>query len=204
MYATLRRPSAATGAATGSPMPRTSAADREHLDAGQVRGPGAPEVRVSVVAGAPYRLDQRLQLSVRGAFPERAAEIRSSRREEAGEELSLGGQPGAGAGAAERRRDRRDHPDLAGPVAVAESRRHLAGVVGRQRLERERSIDPGHDLRQRHDLVHPPPVRGPHVHELDVAEDDVLVARPARHREIDSSLLPRRTTMLTLSGARPA
>src|SRR5664279_2249284 len=97
MYATLRRPSAATGAAAGGPIPRTSAADREHLDAGQVRGPGAPEVRVSVVAGAPYRSDQRLQLSVRGAVPERTAEVRPARREEAGEELALRGQPGAGA-----------------------------------------------------------------------------------------------------------
>src|SRR5664279_3739918 len=104
----------------------TSTADREHLDAGQVRGPGAAELGVTIVAGAPGRPDPCLELRVVGAVPKWRPEVGPARREEAREQLALGREPRAGASPAERRGHRRDHADLAGLVAVAEAGRNLA------------------------------------------------------------------------------
>src|SRR5665811_2578053 len=88
------RPAPPRADSSGGP----SAADRKHLDAGQVRGPGAAEIRVPVVARAPHRPNPRLQLGIVGTRSKRGPQVRPARREEAGEQLALGREPRAGAG----------------------------------------------------------------------------------------------------------
>src|SRR5450759_2273513 len=88
MYAALRRQRAATGAAARRLIGRPSAADRKHLDAGQVRGPGTADFRVPVVSRAPHGPNPGLQLLIVGARSERGPQVRPARREEAGEPVS--------------------------------------------------------------------------------------------------------------------
>src|SRR4051794_32233855 len=108
------RPGAAETTWSRAPL----AAHREHLDPRQVLGRGASELRVAIRADAPDGRDRVAQLVVRCAGAERLAEVVSVCREEAGVELAVGGQPGAGAVPAERLRDRRDDADFAASVAV--------------------------------------------------------------------------------------
>ncbi len=117
--------------------------------------------------------------------------------EQAGVELALGGDPHPRAGAAERRRHRRDHADLAAAVDIAPAAGHLADVLRVDRLQRQHRVDLLHDLPGRDDVIHPPPVGRADVHELDEPQherramevlrerDDVVVVQAALDHHID-------------------
>src|SRR5205814_6836531 len=95
---------------------------------------------------------------------------------QAGEELSVGRQPGARAAAAERLGHRGDHADLAAAVAVSPALDDLPGVVRRDRPERHLGVDHRDDLPRRHDVVYPPAVAVADVHVLDEAHDVAAAA----------------------------
>ena len=106
-------------------------------------------------------------------------EVVPAHGEEAGVELPVGRESRAGAVAAEGLRDRGDDAEFARAVEVAVPLGHLSAVRGSERLERELRSDRGHDLGSGHDILCPPAIRGPDVHELDEANDVPGPAKPS-------------------------
>src|SRR6266566_6569422 len=120
--------------------------------------------------------DQLFEPLVREAVSERCLQIPLAAREEAGAQLSVGGQPDPVARRAERLRNRVDEADLAGAVGEAEaprSRRRLR----RQLLERPALLDQRPDLAAGQDVVAAPGLICVERHELDKADDVGLAAR---------------------------
>src|SRR5581483_11782621 len=87
--------------------------DVGHLDPGQVGCRLRTELRIAVFAALPHASDALGELLVRGAAPDHGPEIVAANREQAREEAPFGGEPRAGAVAAERLGHRRDHAHLA-------------------------------------------------------------------------------------------
>ena len=97
--------------------------------------------------------------------------------------MPVGRQPGAGAVSAERLGDAGDDAHLAGAIAVAIALRHLAAVVGVDRIQRPARIDALGDLGGGHHVVEPPSVGMPDVHVLDEAHHDAAAAEVLREVE---------------------
>src|SRR3954469_7840380 len=110
--------------------------DMGHLPLRPGRGGGASDLGIPITAAAPETAQQALEMVVRGALAERASQVGTALREEAGVEAALGGEPGPRAAAAERAGDRCDHTHLAAAVGVAIAGCHLARIVRRLLLER--------------------------------------------------------------------
>src|SRR6266496_478198 len=111
------------------------AADARHLHLrlhplGAAGVAGAP---LGVAAGPPRPdgFDLLAQRLVAGACAQRAAQVVPGGGEQAGVELAVGRQPGAGAAAAKRLGDRGDHADLTGAVTVAVAAGDLPAVARR-------------------------------------------------------------------------
>ena len=160
------------------------------------------DLRVAVVARTPHRRDLVERSRRRKRRRAAATSGRGPLREEAGVERSLGREPQAVAGRAERLRHRGDHADLARAVPIAPALGDFARVVRVERLQRKRFADAPHDFRRRHDVIHAPAVRAADIHVLDEAHDVAGAAEAlAPSRTISPSLTPRFTTMLILIGA---
>src|SRR5581483_5417679 len=113
--------------------PRSSAADVTHLDLALLGGLRGADLGIAIRARAPDAPDDAGQLVVGRAAAQRPTQVGAGSREQAGVELPFGGEPGAGAIAAEGVRHRRDETDLACAVEVAPSLGDLAAIV---RVER--------------------------------------------------------------------
>src|SRR5450756_2427710 len=163
--------------------PASSAADIRHFDLALFRRFRGPDLRVAVIARAPYGGDGRADFRVRLAPAQQGAKVVTRSGEQAGIEHALGGDAGAGAGAAERLGHRGDDADFAGAVAVAPALGDFARVIGIDRVERQVRTDHADDLARRNHVVHAPAVGRAHVHELDEAQDVARVLEPARHRQ---------------------
>src|SRR5258707_8511523 len=120
------------------------AADARHLHLPRhLHAAGLARAQLGVAVGPPGPdggdlLAQRL---VAGACAQRAAQVVPCPGEQAGIELAVGRQPGAGAAAAERLGDRGDHADLTGAVKVAVAAGDLPVVGRRDRLKRPLPAD---------------------------------------------------------------
>src|SRR5713226_7530206 len=120
----------------------------------------------------------------RGDLPaQRTAQVVPGPGEQAGVELALGREPGAGAAAAERLGDRGDHADLTGAVAVAVAAGDLPVVGRRDRLKRPLAADQGDDLGGGDDLLQPPAVGRADVHVLDEPQHVPAVPEVPGHRQ---------------------
>src|SRR5689334_3920395 len=119
----------------------TSPADVRHLDLRQRRRRGGAQLRVAIAAQAPQRGDGAREALVVGTLAQHRAQVVADRAEQARVHLAVGRQPRAGAVAAERLRDRGDDADLAAPVAITPALGDLAGVRGRERLDRQHLVD---------------------------------------------------------------
>ena len=96
-----------------------------------------------------------------------------------------------------------DHADVADPVAEPEALGRL-DVVGIARLEREHGVDAFDDLVRRHDLVADSTPLRVEGHELDEATPTPFSRPNCARSTTSSSLIPRMTTALILTGASPA
>jgi hypothetical protein len=76
-----------------------------------------------------------------------------------------------------------DEANLAGAVAVAIARRDLAGMAGRERLDRPARSDRIAQLGRGHDLGCAPPIGHADVHVLDEAHDLVAATEALCHRD---------------------
>ena len=150
--------------------------------AGAAAAARAAQLRIAVVAVLPDEADGRCDLRVAAAAAQQRAQVVAPVREQAQEQLALGGQPGAVAVAAEGLRDAGDHADLAAAVAVAPALGGLAAAVGLDRLERELGAMRATTSRRGQHLVHAPAVARADVHVLDEAQHDAAAAEVARHR----------------------
>src|SRR5712692_730393 len=162
------------------------AADARHLHLGfhlPAAGLAGALLGVTVGPPGPDGADLLAQRLVTVSASQRAAQVVPGPGEQAGVELAVGRQPGAGAAAAERLGDRGDHADLTGAVAVAVAARDLAGVPGRDWLKRPLPADQGDDLRGGDDLVQPPAVGGADVHVLDEPQHVPAVPEVPGHRQ---------------------
>jgi uncharacterized protein YjbJ (UPF0337 family) len=135
--------------------------------------------------------EARDQLVVGRTVAHRRLEVPLAAREEAGAELTVGGESNAVARRAERLRDRIDEPDLAVPVGERVTAR------GRRRLRRQLDERPVLGLDQRSDLgagqhlVVAPALVRVERHELDEADDVRLASRErgeARHLFLGEAL----------------
>src|SRR5512140_4035911 len=95
-----------------------SAADVGHFYFALLRRFRGADFGVAVVARAPHRGNRRADVRVGLALTQQGAKIVAGSREQAGVEHALGGNAGAGAGAAERLGHRGDDADLARAVAI--------------------------------------------------------------------------------------
>src|SRR3990172_8092337 len=112
------------GSSLGAPA--SSAADIRHFDLALWLRFRAADLRVAVITHAPHGGDGRADFRVRLAAAQQVAKIVTRSGEQAGIEHALGGDAGAGAGAAERLGHRRDDADLARAVPVAPALRDFA------------------------------------------------------------------------------
>ena len=172
---------------------------------GDCRRRGRAQLGVAVAAAAPDAADLRAEVVVGRARAERPAQVAPGAREEAGVEPAVGRQPGAGAVAAEGLGDRRDHADLAAAVDVAVAVGHLARVGGLDRLERPLGVDRGSRISaagttssSRQPLLVPTSMYSIRRRTWPVPRKCSAMSRML------SSLSPRLTTMLTLTGPSPA
>src|SRR5690606_28031101 len=118
-----------------------SATDVGHLHLAQARRGARSQGGVAVVPRAPERADRRRRAGIGDTVPKQGAQVVAMGGEQAGEELALGGQACSRAVRAEWAGHGGNHADLAAAVAIAPAARHLAGVVGGDRLEPERLVD---------------------------------------------------------------
>src|SRR6266700_4290024 len=142
---------------------------------------GAP-LGVAVGPPRPDGADLLTQRLVAGACAQRAAQVVPGGGEQAGVELAVGRQPGAGAAAAKRLGDRGDHADLTGAVTVAVAAGDLPGVAWRGRLQRPLAADQRDDLRSGDGLFQPPAVGRADVHVLDEPQHVPAVPEMGCHR----------------------
>ena len=162
--------------------------------------------RSSGRSGAPRPPAMRgVELVVACAAAEERAQVVAADGEEAGVELPVGGEPRAGAVAAERLRDRGDDADLARAVAVAVALGDLAAVRGLDRLERELGVDraatisaAGTTSSRRQPFVAPTS-----MYSMKRTMWPVPRKRRAMSRT-EPSFTPRFTTTLTLTGSPAA
>ena len=130
--------------------------------------------------GRPRRSHRSFELVVGGAAADQRPQVVAAHGEEAGEELSLRGEPGPRAVAAERLRDRGDDADLAASrpcsASAGRPRRGRAASAGSTPNASSSARD---DLLRGHDVVEAPAVRVPDVHVLDEAQ---RVAAPRKTR----------------------
>ena len=160
---------------------------------------------VTVLAPPPHRaheLDAAPRRSRRRAW---RAQIRARRREQAGVEHAVGGQPRARAVAAERLRDGRDEPDLAGAVRIGVTLGDLA-AIGRARLVRAASAAAIASRNSRDGTTSPgrQSLRLPTSMYSMKRTHDAGAAEMRARSSTCPSLTPRWMTALTLIGARPA
>ena len=131
----------------------------------------------AIAAGLPHRRDQRGEIPVGRAGTQRSAQVDALGRIEAGEQLSIGGQPGPIAVGAERLRGRRDHADeLAAGQHVARRRRGVGPTEGDRFAEGRRQAR--QDLGARHHARRRPPGGAAHVHVFDEADLGAEAAGP--------------------------
>src|SRR5580658_5234772 len=118
-----------------------SAADIVHLDlllGGALPIPAVllAKLTVTVVATAPRAANELEELGIRGASAHCSPQIESLSREQAGVELSFGGEACPGAIAAERLGHRRDETDFPRAVVEAPALGDLAEVIFRDGMHR--------------------------------------------------------------------
>ncbi len=119
----------------------------------------------------PVAANHLLEIGVHGAGAHRLAQVDTVRCEQARIELAFGGEPGAGAVAAERLGDRGDESDLARAVVEAPALGNLAAVIFRDRVNRPARLDARDELARRNHHVGAPGIAVTDVHELDEAYD---------------------------------
>ncbi len=192
-------------AADGAALSRPSRTSRPWAATTSSRRRGRAQLRVPVVAARPDALDERGQRLVRGPAPEDLADVGPVDREQARVELAVGRQPGPRAVAAERHGDRRDDPELAARRRHSASGRRprrgtprSAGSTGQFAPIRSTSSAAGTTSSSRQPFECPTS-----MYSMKRRMTPVSRAQAAIGTMLDS-LIPRRTTMLTLTGARPA
>ena len=102
--------------------------------------------------------------------------------EQARVQLSIGREPGTGAGGTEGFRHAGDDADFAAAIRIGPALGDFAGVVGFDVDERHLGADHAHDVGRGHDIVHAPAVGGADVHEFDEAHDVAAALEAPRHR----------------------
>src|SRR5215469_16482008 len=134
--------------------------------------PGLAGALLGVAVGppGPDRGKDLAQRLVAGARAHRAAQVVAGGGEQAGVELTVGGQPGPRAAAAKRLSDRGDHADLTRAVTVAVPAGDLPGVSGLDRLQGPLAVYLGDDLHGRDDIIEPPAIGRADGHVLDVPQ----------------------------------
>src|SRR6476660_8696457 len=113
------------------------AADERHLDLARFRRRGGADLGIAIGATLPDTRDRFGDRGLVGTGTKQRLQVVAALREEAREDLAVGGQPRARACGAERLRDRRDHADFAAPIEIAPALGHLTRVVRLDRSERE-------------------------------------------------------------------
>jgi hypothetical protein len=170
------------------------AADPRHLHLGQRTCLSGAELGVAVRPPCPDGDEALLDLIVARPPAEHRSEVVASRGEQARIELAVGGEPSAGADAAERLRHGGDDADLAGAVTIPVAPRHLAPVVRLDGLERPDGVNRPDDLGGGNHFLEPPAVGRAHVHVLDETKDVPRPPEMAGHVEhaviVDAALDP--------------
>src|SRR6266567_653910 len=172
--------------------PRTAAlpAEDDHFHLGVfarlvARGVESDEAffRVAVLARLPDGFDVFADFLVARAVPQKRLQVVAVVSEKARHQLSVGGEPSAGAGAAEGLRDGGNDAHFSGAVFVfiihGRGARYLAALLAQPEARAQR----GEDLILRNDLGKVPIVRVPNVHVLDVADGESLGAGEFGKRE---------------------
>ena len=103
-------------------------------------------------------------------------------REQAGVQLAIGREAGAGASGTKGLRHAGDNADFSAAIRIGPALGDFTGVVGFDFDERHLVADPAHDLGRWHNIVHAPAVGGAHVHEFDEAHDVAAALEAPRHR----------------------
>src|SRR6185436_14917256 len=116
------------------------------------------DLRIAVGAHTPDACKKLGNLLIARTFAQKSAEVVPLDSEEAGEQFALRRKPRPRAIAAEWLADRRDDPDLAGPIQVTPTPRDFAAVIGACWFDRQFGIDPLRDFPRGDHVVQPPPV----------------------------------------------
>src|ERR1700758_2996314 len=158
----VRSPSACVHFSMGIRAQRLDAIERASLCYAQ------PLLRAPVSPSAPPVPDDGRQLLVRRAAAQWLPQIQAALRIEAQQPRSVRRDAASVAGAAEWRGRRRNDPER-GPVGQPEPLRggRGAGIVGEGPNRTMASSEGLEDLALRHDLIHGPARRPPHVHVFD-------------------------------------